>query len=373
MKEKICKQCRNIVYSNYKLCINCYLENKKKNKLSLQERLKERNYIEDGIGIVTDSKGVKWELTLEEFDLVKDMLWHAVYSGSSPATSDGKFLYKFIGRIGNNKKKIKVTYKDKPKFEWKYEYKIIDDSRKKKNIMTIYMATSPSGKSYIGKTTEKLNNRISGHKKSTLKNHISKMGNAIRKYGVENFKWEVLDQTYDYDELNALEIYYIRFYNAIENGYNHQTGGDNGSFGLKSSPETIAKLSNRNHIKELIGIYNIEGDLIKTVKLAKEAAKFGNTTLSVVNHIIEGTVKQHNGYLFKRIDPDNIPKKLEFPKNHFIHKRMYEFDVYKNDEYVGRWNSQKTCSEDLKIPVTSINAMLNNKQKKCRDYVFQKV
>lgn len=60
----------------------------------------------------------------------------------------------------------------------------------------IYKATSKtSGKIYIGQTTTSLNNRISNHKHKALynidlKNHFH---NAIRKYGIDDFIWEVID------------------------------------------------------------------------------------------------------------------------------------------------------------------------------------
>ena len=48
---------------------------------------------------------------------------------------------------------------------------------------------------------------------------------AIRKYGIENFTFEIL-KICSRDELNKWEKYYIKKYNTFHNGYNEDEGGD---------------------------------------------------------------------------------------------------------------------------------------------------
>ena len=84
------------------LCRACY-EAKYYNRLSHPQKLASRNYIKDGIGIITDSKGKIHEVTLEEFGLVKDFLWHRT---SRCAVYNGKTLYSFLGRVKQKKEKI---------------------------------------------------------------------------------------------------------------------------------------------------------------------------------------------------------------------------------------------------------------------------
>lgn len=50
---------------------------------------------------------------------------------------------------------------------------------------------------------------------------------AIRKYGKENFNFEVLEET---DFPNEREKYYIQLYNTYHNGYNETLGGDGSCF-----------------------------------------------------------------------------------------------------------------------------------------------
>lgn len=54
---------------------------------------------------------------------------------------------------------------------------------------------------------------------------------AIRKYGWENFSWEVIeDNIATEEELNEKEKYYIQKYDCFDNkekGYNTTSGGEN--------------------------------------------------------------------------------------------------------------------------------------------------
>ena len=52
------------------------------------------------------------------------------------------------------------------------------------------------------------------------------MYQAIRKYGVENFTFEVLqDNIADFEELDKAEVYWINYYNTFIKGYNSNLGG----------------------------------------------------------------------------------------------------------------------------------------------------
>ena len=48
---------------------------------------------------------------------------------------------------------------------------------------------------------------------------------AIRKYGLENFTFTILEET-SLEELNERERYWINYYNSYHDGYNATTGGD---------------------------------------------------------------------------------------------------------------------------------------------------
>lgn len=90
-----------------------------------------------------------------------------------------------------------------------------------------------NGKKYIGQSISKGNARYNNHK-SSYKNpddceYESPLHRAFRKYGFENFTYEILAQDIEnIDLLNQLEIQYIQQYNCqIPNGYNIESGGKN--------------------------------------------------------------------------------------------------------------------------------------------------
>ena len=98
----------------------------------------------------------------------------------------------------------------------------------------IYKATFPNGKVYIGQTTRTLEQRKSEHYKASKnkKNAGYKYPFycAIRKYGWNELKWELIDTGENKKELDEKEIYWIEYYHCYigfsnSNGYNLTLGG----------------------------------------------------------------------------------------------------------------------------------------------------
>ncbi len=110
----------------------------------------------------------------------------------------------------------------------------------------IYKYTSPSGKVYIGQTTNEKSRRKDFL--NTSRNYSgSKINNARDKYGVENFEYEIIFRVESLIEdevksiLNEKEIQYINLFDSFENGYNSDLGG--GSATYKRTEESCQKLS----------------------------------------------------------------------------------------------------------------------------------
>ena len=110
-------------------------------------------------------------------------------------------------------------------------------------IYSIYKSTNKiNNKVYIGFDSS-WPSRIQQHKHNS-KNKSQKFYCAIRKYGWDNFTWELLYQSSDKDHtLNFMENYFILEYNSYENGYNSTLGGDAPTLGITASPETCEKMS----------------------------------------------------------------------------------------------------------------------------------
>ena len=59
-------------------------------------------------------------------------------------------------------------------------------------------------------------------KKDPTYNYL--LSRAFRKYGIENFSFEILEEC-SKEDLDDREIYYISKYDSYFNGYNQTTGG----------------------------------------------------------------------------------------------------------------------------------------------------
>ena len=97
-----------------------------------------------------------------------------------------------------------------------------------------------NGKRYIGQTINPQQRKSAHISDST---HIdTKFYRAVRKYGWNNFEYEILAESEDRNELDKLEVDFIKSFNSIENGYNIRSGGEHPTMG----EETKKKLQQAN-------------------------------------------------------------------------------------------------------------------------------
>ena len=80
-------------------------------------------------------------------------------------------------------------------------------------------------KIYIGKTTRTIEERFKEHCKDYKKRDLEKrpLYRAMKKYGIENFSIELVEET---DNPEEREKYLIEYYGSFKNGYNATIGGD---------------------------------------------------------------------------------------------------------------------------------------------------
>lgn len=111
----------------------------------------------------------------------------------------------------------------------------------------IYLTTNIiNGKQYIGQHKGDINDSYFGSGINITK--------ALKKYGKENFKKEILKLCESREEADIWERYYINFYNAIEdeNFYNLQEGGTGGDGWracqkwLLNNPDKAKKIYEKN-------------------------------------------------------------------------------------------------------------------------------
>jgi group I intron endonuclease len=150
---------------------------------------------------------------------------------------------------------------------------------------------------YIYKTTNTINNKIyiGISSKNSIKS-LSYLGSgitlkkALKKYGRENFKKEIIEENegFEYKDLQELEKFYISLYNSTNNniGYNISQGGDgnfgeaNGMFGKNHSEESILKMTEiRNSKIKLDPTYGkmSEENILKAKKFMSERNRVSPT------------------------------------------------------------------------------------------------
>lgn len=95
------------------------------------------------------------------------------------------------------------------------------------NNYCVYKHTAPNGKVYIGITKQQPEKRWANGKGYLSNNYFT---NAIKKYGWDNFKHEVLINGLNADQASEWERFYVRTYRSDEfaYGYNRTSGGEKG-------------------------------------------------------------------------------------------------------------------------------------------------
>ena len=105
----------------------------------------------------------------------------------------------------------------------------------KQSYFTLYKATSPSGKVYVGYTNFRLKDRMGQHYNDARRGKKRPFYSALRKYG-NKVKWEIINIYYTKSYVQNREKFYISLYqsNNLLFGYNSTLGGE-GTPGLQFS------------------------------------------------------------------------------------------------------------------------------------------
>jgi group I intron endonuclease len=112
-------------------------------------------------------------------------------------------------------------------------------------MLEVYCLTSPSGKRYVGFTSEGFDRRWSKHVQASKSGSRFPLHNAIRKYGHESFTRSLLERmTTEAGAKRAEQLWIKELGTFGSGGYNATLGGE-GTLGLthEHSPETRAKLA----------------------------------------------------------------------------------------------------------------------------------
>ena len=125
-----------------------------------------------------------------------------------------------------------------------------------------------NNKKYIGQSIyypkERWRQEIKGYKQ-----HNMVISKAIKKYGVENFTFEIIEEI-DNELLDEREIYWIKYYDSYHNGYNSTKGGKSHiGYRIKYEPDFIVD-------------YYLKNDKKSCRDVAKDLGIFHETVSSIL-------------------------------------------------------------------------------------------
>lgn len=107
----------------------------------------------------------------------------------------------------------------------------------------IYKITNlVNNKIYIGQTINTIQHRFNQHINSAIhQKGCPYLGNAIQKYGIDNFIIESIEENIPFDLLNDKEVYWISYYHANnpDYGYNLTRGGNYSCVSISVEDELI--------------------------------------------------------------------------------------------------------------------------------------
>lgn len=184
----------------------------------------------------------------------------------------------------------------------------------------VYKHTSPSGKVYIGITSQ---NPLKRWQNGRGYIHNEYFYRAILKYGWLNFKHEILCEELNKEEAELEEIELIKQYksNQKEFGYNIQSGGN---YAGKHSEETKRKFSeiyrgrkatkqakenmSKAHIVRQVVQLNDNGEVLAIWNGCKTASKALGIPFQNIQECVKhkGRRKHAGGYVWRYIDDVHV-------------------------------------------------------------------
>lgn len=221
-------------------------------------------------------------------------------------------------------------------------------------LYTVYRHTSPSGKVYVGITKCSPNKRWKNGN-GYFSGFCIKFANAIRKYGWDNLKHEILLENLSKSEACYAEKYLIRWYKMHNNSYNITDGGSiGGSLVGKEHPMYgkhedapmygIRGGDNPNSIK--VYQYDRNGKFIKAWDSIIDAAStFDNKGSAATG--ITGCCKYKKpackNYIWRYFYTEQLKEKAP------VHtKKVYQYNVEGN--LIGEYEKIRDVQKILNVP-----------------------
>lgn len=267
----------------------------------------------------------------------------------------------------------------------------------------IYRATcTVNGKVYVGQTANTLEHRAKQHFGSARYGSPYKFHKAIRKYGEDAFVFDVIEVVRD-SELNEREMYWIKYYDSYESGYNSTLGGDSErkvdydvvadlwgqGFSLREiankigcKKQTVTDALRGNGIYDHMEIlhrtyktsryrqtdqYDMDGNYIQTFPSLKAAGEATGLNRSAISSCCSGGLLSYGGYQW-RYHGDSPPGKYIDNQNGSRPVMQYSM----TGEFIAEYNSSAEAAKALGISECGIIGCVNGRYRSSHGFQWKR-
>lgn len=224
----------------------------------------------------------------------------------------------------------------------------------KNPICGIYKITNRiNGKAYIGKSTD-IKYRWLQHLNNTNKSKFQyALACALRKYGKDNFDWEIVECCSE-SELDDKEIFYIAKFNTFNGdhcgwGYNMTRGGD----GQSGTGVQVYQ-------------YSLEGEYIRCFNSIEEASNKTKACASGITNCCTHRRKSCGGFIWSYTKEEKVP-----PYRH--NSKVPVAQYTKDGEFVRIFETVTKAADSVGRTKTQVSMCCRGKTPSCGGYVWRYV
>lgn len=263
-------------------------------------------------------------------------------------------------------------------------------------MIGIYLITNLITKEkYVGQSID-IERRWKEHR---FHNKPSLIHTMIEQYGIENFTFEVIEEC-PVDELNGKEVYWIKYYDSFENGYNLTRGGKGFYYDLdkiyqdyletnsmsKTAINVGCHVNTIRNILRVFGVDKTECQVSKPVEkidiLTKEAlctysslsdaASSMGVTLNAIKKAANGDSKTSCGYYWRYVGDNKFFQDSKPIKNWKVKVRQISLDGNIIAEYESAAAAARALGKDGKNGGSQISSVCNGRKKTAYGFKWEK-
>lgn len=231
-------------------------------------------------------------------------------------------------------------------------------------MIGIYKITNKINKKcYIGQSID-IEKRWKAHitrsAKHNTEKYSEKIYQAIRKYGISNFIFEVIEEC-SIDELDEKELKWIKYYDSYNNGYNMI---------LKGNVQNCINANKKRMIPVIA--YSLEGEFIKEYQSLSEASRDTNVNIFIIRQCLNKKMNRGGVYQWREKKNNYIPKTIA-PYQRKIDPRAVSIEQYDLDNnLLNKFNSILEASNKTGVSRRSIMRVCNGEQKSSKGFIWKK-